>query len=95
MESGDLGWPSPAAGSCTRYSFCLEAISAALWTGGKEDVLSDVHRVLYTVSQARQVLAPSRICLTSKDSEGTLECIWDPQPCPVSSFLVKAGKNRL
>lgn len=30
------------------------------------------------LSQERQVLGPSRVCLTSKSSEGTLECMWNP-----------------
>lgn len=94
-ESGDLGWPSPRLAavqgilSAWRPSVLLYGLEARrtchqLFAGSR----------IQRVRQDRCVAA-SRICLTSKDSEGTLECIWDPRPCPLSSFLEKAGKNRL
>lgn len=97
-ESGDLGWPSPLLAAVQgilpawRPSVLLYGLEA------RRVCHQLFHRVSYTASQESGktgVLAASRICLTSKESEGTLECIWDPRPCPLSSFLEKAGKNRL
>lgn len=58
---------------------------------GTQGLVHREHNFTQTLSQARQVLARCRVCLASKNSEGTLECMWDAWPGPENTFLVNTG----